>query len=72
MAKQVSKSRFKTAVLDLLSEVEGTGEPLVVTDRGRPVVRIEPIEPAATVLARLRGCVLRYDHPTEPVGVDWG
>ena len=73
--KHVAKSRFKRAVLEYLSEVEATGEPMVITDRGRPVVQlapIAPVAPAAETLARLRGCVLRYDDPTEPVAVDWG
>ncbi len=72
MAKQVSRSRFKTAVLGYLTEVEATGETLVITDHGRPVVRVAPYAPAAATLERLRGCVIRYDRPTEPVAVeDW-
>jgi prevent-host-death family protein len=72
VAKQVSKSEFKPKALAFLRQVEESGEPLVVTDRGRPVVRIEPYEPAADVLERLRGCVVRYDDPLEPVAdADW-
>ena len=70
MEKRVSKSRFHAAALDYLREVEERGEAIVITDRGRPVLRIAPIEPAATTLARLRGCVLRYDLPTEPVSAE--
>lgn len=72
MEKRGSKRRFEAAVLDDLHEVESTGEALVLTDGDRPVLRIAPITPAAETLARLRGCVLRYDQPTEPVAVDWG
>ena len=72
MAKHVSKSQFKPKALAYLREVERTGEPLVITDHGRPVVRIEPHAPDDDVLERLRGCVVRYDDPTEPVGEsDW-
>jgi prevent-host-death family protein len=70
MAKHVSKSELKPKVLAYLRDVETTGEALVVTDRGRPVVRIEPYAPEDDVLARLRGCVVRYDDPTEPVAAD--
>ncbi|MEA5547655.1 type II toxin-antitoxin system prevent-host-death family antitoxin [Limnoraphis robusta CCNP1324] len=70
MAKRIAKSTFQAQVLGYLREVEVTGEALVITDRGRPVVRIVPIAPAAETLARLRGCVLRYDDPTEPVAVE--
>ncbi len=72
MTKQVSKSQFKPKALAYLREVERTGEPLVITDHGRPVVRIEPHAPVDDVLARLRGCVVRYDDPTAPVSEgDW-
>ncbi len=72
MPKAVSKSQFKPRALAYLREVEETGEPLVLTDRGRPVLRITPYAPADETLATLRGCVVRYDAATEPVAVgDW-
>jgi prevent-host-death family protein len=70
MPKAVSKSQFKPRALAYLREIEETGEPLILTDRGRPVLRITPYAPAEETLAALRGCVLRYDAATEPVGVD--
>jgi prevent-host-death family protein len=72
MPKTVSKSQFKPQALAYLREVEETGEALVITDHGRPVVRIAPYAPATATLERLRGCVIRYDRPTEPVALeDW-
>ena len=70
MPKTVSKSQFKPRALAYLREVEETGEALILTDRGRPVLRIEPYSPAEEGLAALRGCVVRYDDATEPVAVD--
>jgi antitoxin (DNA-binding transcriptional repressor) of toxin-antitoxin stability system len=70
MEKRVSKARFKAAALEYLRDVEASGEALVITDRGRPVLRVAPIEPATATLARLRGCVLRYDLPAEPVSAE--
>ena len=70
MPKTVSKSHFKPRALAYLREVEETGEALILTDRGRPVLRIEPYVPAEEALAALRGCVVRYDAATEPVAVD--
>lgn len=67
MTKRISKSEFKPRMLALLRDVEATGEPLIVTDHGKPVVRIEPYVEGDDLLATLRGCVLRYDDPTEPV-----
>jgi len=70
--KAVSMSQFKPRALAYLREVEQTGEALILTDRGRPVLRIEPFPPAREALAALRGCVIRYDDATEPVAVgDW-
>ena len=68
--KTVSKSAFKPRALAYLREIEETGEPLVLTDRGRPVLRIAPYAPAEETLAALRGCVVRYDGATEPVAID--
>ena len=71
--KAVSKSDFARRPLAYLGEVEQTGEPLILTDRGRAVLRVAPLATAGDVLASLRGCDVRYDDPTEPVGVDdWG
>lgn len=73
MDSTVSKSRFKARALDYFRQVERTGKELVVTDRGKPVVKIVPYAPRpAEALAALRGSVIRYDDPTEPVGLeDW-
>jgi prevent-host-death family protein len=71
--RSVSKSRLKARALEYFREVEKTGSELVVTDRGKPVLKIVPYrEPGTQALRALRGSVLRYDDPTEPVGVeDW-
>lgn len=71
--KKISKSRFKPHALRYFREVEETGQDIVITDRGTPVLRITPYRPDAhRALAALRGSVLRYDDPTKPVGLeDW-
>ena len=72
--KTVSKSRFKAQALEYLREVERSGKELVITDHGQPVLKVVPYaeDPSAAVLESLRGSVLRYDDPLEPVGVeDW-
>ena len=73
MLGQISKASFKARALEIFRRVQETGEPVLITDRGRPVLRLEPYygEDDA-VLASLRGSVMRYDQPTEPVGQeDW-
>ena len=44
--RQVSKSRFKAQALELFRQVEASGEPLVVTDHGRPPLEVRPYRPA--------------------------
>ena len=74
-SRQVSKSRFKAQALELFRQVEASGEPLVVTDHGRPTLEVRPYRPAraaADPLEELRGSVLRFDDPFAPVGDnDW-
>jgi prevent-host-death family protein len=67
----VSKANFKAHALEIFRHVQETGEPVLITDRGRPVLRLEPYygEDDA-VLASLRGSVLSYRNPTEPVADD--
>jgi len=69
----VSKSRLKAKALEYFRQIERTGRELVVTDRGRPVLKIVPYRGKSREARRaLKGSVLRYDDPTEPVGVeDW-
>jgi prevent-host-death family protein len=70
---RVSKAEFKAKALEYLRRVESTGEELVVTDRGEPVVRILPVRmPEPDARARLLGSLVRYDDPTLPVATeDW-
>ena len=73
MPETVSKSVFARRPLAHLREVEQTGEALILTDRGRAVLRVVPQATAHDVLASLRGRVIRCDDPTEPVATAaWG
>ena len=70
---RISKSQFKARALEFFREVERTGRALIVTDHGRPVLRIVPYrdDPKAA-FTDLKESVVRYDAPTEPVGSeDW-
>jgi len=73
MEESVSKSRFKARALEYFRQVEQTGQPLVITDHGTPVLRLVPYQadPGAA-LRLLRDTVVRYEAPTEPVAEgDW-
>lgn len=72
MLDTVSKSKFKARALEYLREVERAGKPLIVTDHGRPAIKILPYrEDPDAALGELRESVVHYDTPTEPVGDDW-
>ena len=73
MENQVSKSKFKPHALQYFREVEQTGRALVITDRGKPVLKILPYpEKPGKALKMLRNSVFKYENPTDPVGLnDW-
>ena len=72
MAETVSKSQFKKKTLEYLRKVEETGEPLIITEHGKALLKIERYVGGEQTLRLLRGCVVRFDMPTEPVGLqDW-
>ena len=70
---RVPKSRFKPRAFEYFRLVEQKRQEILVTDHGRPVVRISPVEEADEgELAALRGLVVKYVEPFEPVGAgDW-
>lgn len=47
MTMTISKAQFKPKVLAWLRQVEQTGEDLILTDHGRPAVRITPATSAS-------------------------
>ena len=71
LPRRVSKSQFKAHALELFRQIEASGEPLVITDHGRPSLEVRPFHPAdpdpADPLSQLRGTVLHYDDPFAPV-----
>lgn len=75
MEQMVSKSQFKPKSLEYFRMIEETGEPLVITDRGRPVLKVIPYTETADPedrLKTLRNSVIQYYDPTAPVGTeDW-
>lgn len=67
----VSKTEFKARALEFFRQVEATGEPLIVTDHGKPALEIRPYRPLGRDPREiLSGSVVRFEDPTEPVGDD--
>jgi len=73
MKNTVSKSQFKPHALEYFRKIEETRQELIITDRGKPVLKVIPYteDPKHTLL-ELRNSVIAYENPTEPVGMeDW-
>ena len=67
---KVSRSQFRARAraLKLLQLVESSGVRLIVTDRGVPTLEVRRYSAHARApLEALRGSVLRYDRPADPV-----
>lgn len=73
----VSKSRFKAQALEYLRNVEKLKQSLIITHEGKPVVEVIPYKEKPkldqeAILQSLRGTLVYYKDPTEPVGLeDW-
>ncbi|KXS31871.1 MAG: prevent-host-death protein [Candidatus Gallionella acididurans] len=72
-SNQISKSEFKTKALEYFRQIEASGESIIVTDHGKPALEVRPFRGHSRhPLDVLRGSVVRYDNPMEPVAVnDW-
>ena len=72
--EKVSKGVLKARMLEYFRRIEETGEPLTVTDRGRPVLKIIPLRPrrpAAEVFADVRGRVVYHEDLLTPTTEEW-
>ncbi|HEY1995820.1 type II toxin-antitoxin system Phd/YefM family antitoxin [Paraburkholderia sp.] len=69
----VSKSQFKAKALEFFRQIEASGESVIVTDHGKPALEVRPYRsPERNPLDVLRGSVVRYENPTDPVAEgDW-
>ena len=69
----ISKTEFKAHALEVLRDIEQSGKPRIITDRGRPTLEIRKLrQQKVTPLEVLKGTVVKYAAATEPVaGDDW-
>jgi len=68
--KQIAAGEFKTHCLRLLDEVAAGGGEYIVTKRGVPVARVVPLEDKPVKREppiELKGTVLRFDRPFDPM-----
>ena len=67
--RSIPASAFKARCLALLDRVAETGEPLIVTKRGRPVARVVPM--ASGKSGSLRGSVTMRGDLVGPILEKW-
>lgn len=71
MGPEISKSKFKSHALEIFRRVETTGEPVIVTDHGTPSVIVRKYsDTVPNARDKLKGSVLRYRAPLDPVDDD--
>jgi len=67
--KTVGAAEFQSRCLRLIKQMNRDGEPLTVTNRGRPVAILSPLPeqaPSASIIGAMAGSVLAYDDPLAP------
>jgi prevent-host-death family protein len=72
--KNIFKSRLKIKLLELLLFVESEGEEIVVTDRGKPVVKISKYDESLSteqLFGQMRGKVQYFEDLTTPTIKEW-
>ena len=76
MGKTIAASAFQAKCLRIINEMREDGEPVTITNRGRPVAVLSPVRPeraARSIVGAMKGSVLAYDDPFRPAGdlSDW-
>lgn len=70
MEQLITKSQFKPQALMYLRMVQQKKQPLIITHGGLPVIKIIPYSPEAPeALDKLRGTVISFDQPMQPVAI---
>ncbi len=70
----ISKSKLKANMLRVFREIEASGEELIVTDRNRPVLRIQRIDSKGTVqdvFGSIGGGVIYHEDINTPTVDEW-
>ena len=71
----ISKSKLKARMLEIFRELEESGQELIVTDNGKPVLKIVPIGKKSTVeelFGKYFGQVVYHEDINTPTIDEWG
>jgi prevent-host-death family protein len=70
--KRIPAGAFKARCLAVIKDVQATGEPIIVTKRGKPIVKLVPAEKeAASLLGCMTGKVKIVGDIESPIPVNW-
>jgi prevent-host-death family protein len=68
-SRQIAAGEFKAKCLALLDEVSETGQPILVTKRGKPVAQVVPVE--GNEPPSLKGSIVFEGDIISPIDTDW-
>ena len=74
MTNTISKSKLKAKMLEIFRQLEANGSELIVTDHGKPVLKIIPINKKMTVselFEPLQGRVTYHEDINTPTLTEW-
>jgi antitoxin (DNA-binding transcriptional repressor) of toxin-antitoxin stability system len=74
MEKTISKARLKARMLEIFRQLEATGGELIVTDHGKPVLKIIPLKEKMTVdvvFRSLQGQVIYLEEINASTQEEW-
>ena len=74
MTPTISKGKLKAKMLEIFRQLESSGDELIVTDHGKPVLKIIPIKPKAGVaelFGDLQGQVAYLEDIDTPTLAEW-
>ena len=76
MNKTIAASEFQAQCLRIINEMREDGEPVTITDRGKPVAVLSPVRSeyaGRSIIGAMKGSVLAYDDPFGPAAdpSDW-
>ncbi len=67
----ISKTEFKSRALEILRNIEQSGEPRTITDHGRPTLEIKKLrQRQESPLKVLKGTVIKFEDATSPIVED--
>ena len=69
MAKSLGAAEFRATLLGVIKQLAKDGEPVTITNRGRPVAVLSPApapDDRPSIIGAMQGSVLGYDDPFSP------